>query len=814
MGLKQKIGVLAGAVSALAWSPSLLAQQEGSRTLEEVVVTAQRRSESMQDVPVAVTAATAEDMAYAQVDSIGNIQAISPSIKFDVTNSAANSANIFIRGIGTVGNNRSFEGAVGVFFDGVYRTRAGQAMQNWLDVESLQVLRGPQGTLFGKNTSAGALIINSTMPSFDAVEGSFEYTIGNYDKQLVKAALNAPLSDSSAIRIAGLWGEKDGFIEDPNGGNYNDGAPVAFKFQYLFEPNESLTMRVIADWSDEDANCCYGQMDVVDGPMQPLIDQLILDQGKQLPSESFDDYEQVLSNETQQSVTDQGIQFNVDWHLESGATISSVTSYRNWRIEQQGMDADFSGANILGINESLETDVFSQEFTFSGELYDFGPFQYADYVMGIYYADEDINADHQLVWGDQATEYVTVYAPAGLGVPVDLMLAAGDLLGLLQSLGIPTDALPLAQEGLISDINMLGTGKSYAAFMHWNFDLTDSLSATAGVRYSRDEKTGKMRRRFFTANPLEPFRLLGAQPGPEYDDEYTDSAVSGQFALQYQINDDTMAYASYSLGYKSGGVNLDNQAAGSVSDNPEEPTCALPGLDGTPPGDCTPNSPNYDSEYVEGYELGLKTDYLNGRARSNFALFYNDLTDLQVANFDGLAFSILNSPEATVYGAEMENQFVLTDALTLGMDVTYLPKAEFGESDDLTAEALGTPASLSGRDFAQAPELVGNLSLTMDQPISNDLSLRGRIAAYYSGEQFTNPANNQKRDAQTELALTLGVSSFSTGLSVNVWCQNCTDERYVTQHFNSPLQNVGDDYDYNGFVSAPRTYGLTIRGMF
>lgn len=806
MGLKQKIGVLAGATSVLMWSPSLFSQ-EGSRTLEEVVVTAQRRSESMQDVPVAVTAATAEDMAYAQVDSIGNIQAISPSIKFDVTNSAANSANIFIRGIGTVGNNRSFEGAVGVFFDGVYRTRAGQAMQNWLDIASLQVLRGPQGTLFGKNTSAGALIINSTMPSFDAFETSFEYSVGNYDKQLLKAAMNAPLSDSSAIRIAGLWGEKDGFIEDPNGGNYNESAPLAFKFQYLFEPNEKLTMRFIADWSEEEVNCCYGQMDVVDGPMQPYIDQLILDNGKELPSEKFEDYEQVLSNKTEQYVTDEGVQLNVAWHFESGASISSVTSLRRWSIEQDGMDADFSGANVLGINESLETEVFSQEFTLSGEMYDFGPIQYADYVMGIYFADEDINADHQLVWGDQATEYLQIYALAAQGVPVEVALAASDITQLLGDLGIPVGALPLAQEGLVSDINMQGTGKSYAAFMHWNFDLTSALSATAGVRYSRDEKTGMMRRRFFTSNPIEPFRLLGAQPGPEYDDEYTDSAVSGQFALQYQLNDDTMTYASYSLGYKSGGVNLDNQAAGSVGDNPDEPTCAVN-------GDCTPNSPNYDSEYVKGYELGLKTDYLNGRARSNFALFYNDLTDLQVANFDGLAFSILNSPEATVYGAEMENQFVLTDALTLGMDVTYLPKAEFGESDQLTAESLGTPASLSGRDFAQAPELVGNLSLTMDQPITNDLSLRGRIAVYYSGEQFTNPANNQKRDAQTELALTLGVASYSTGLSVNVWCQNCTDERYVTQHFNSPLQNVGDDYDYNGFVSAPRTYGLTIRGMF
>ncbi|MDX1505991.1 MAG: TonB-dependent receptor [Spongiibacter sp.] len=802
-GWRESTLALALAIAA----PVGIAQESGMRQLEEVVVTAQRRSESMQDVPVAVTAATEEDMAYAQVDSVGNIQAISPSIKFDVTNSAANSANIFIRGIGTVGNNRSFEGAVGVFFDGVYRTRAGQAMQNWLDIESLQVLRGPQGTLFGKNTSAGALIINSKAPTLDGSEGSFELTAGNYGKEMVRVSYNQVISDSSAIRLAGLYGNKEGFIENANGGDYNDSHPRALKFQFLTELSDDLTVRVIADWSGEEANCCYGQIDDVDGPMQDYIDQLTVDNGHTLPSKDFDDYQQVLSNDTDQSVADQGIQMNIDWVLESGLILGSVTSYREWSIEQIGMDADFSGANILGINESLETEVFSQEFTLSGEVHDFGPFHYADYVIGLYFADESINADHQLVWGDQATEYLQIYAPAALGVPVEAMLAASDLTSFLGSQGIPVGALPVAEEGVVSDINMYGGGQSFAAFMHWNIDLTEALGATAGVRYSRDEKTGGMRRRYFTSNPQEPFRLLGAQPGPEYDDEYTDSAVSGQFALRYQFNDDIMAYMSYSLGYKSGGVNLDNQAAGSVGDNPDEPTCAAN-------GDCEPNDPRYDSEYIEGYELGVKADYLDGRARSNIALFYNKLSDLQVANFDGLAFSILNSPEATVYGGEIENQFVLTEALTLGLDLTYLPEAHFGESDALSAEALGTPASLSGRRFAQAPEWVGNLSLTMDQPITDNLSLRGRVAAYYSGEQYTNPANNQRRDEIVEIAATLGVASYSTGLSLNIWCQNCTDERYVTQHFNTPLQNIGDDYDHNGYVSSPRTYGVTLRGDF
>ncbi|HWK50800.1 MAG TPA: TonB-dependent receptor plug domain-containing protein, partial [Steroidobacter sp.] len=275
-------------------------QSAGIHT-EEVIVTAQRRAQNLQEVPVAVTAVTAEALEAARVENIGDVQQISPSISFDSSNSAANSANIRIRGIGTVGNSRAFEGAVGVFVDGVYRTRAGQALQNWLDIDGLQVLRGPQGTLFGKNTSAGALLINSARPTLGDVDSSFELTYGNYDTLLARGVVNIPLGDRAAARVAALWSEADGFIENPNtGDSYNERKPRAAKAQLLIEPTESLTLRLIADYSEEKSNCCYGQVDDVDGPLQPFIDTLIRFRGLNPPSPKFDDYEQVLSNDTRQ----------------------------------------------------------------------------------------------------------------------------------------------------------------------------------------------------------------------------------------------------------------------------------------------------------------------------------------------------------------------------------------------------------------------------------------------------------------------------------------------------------------------------------
>ncbi|MBB6095405.1 outer membrane receptor protein involved in Fe transport [Povalibacter uvarum] len=751
------------AVLAVAPSVAVWAADSAGGAVEEVIVTAQRRAENIQRVPIAVTAVTADQLEAARVDSIDNVQAISPSISFDVTNSASNSANIRIRGIGTVGNSRAFEGAVGVFIDGVYRTRGGQALQNWLDVDNLQVLRGPQGTLFGKNTSAGALLLTSKQPEIDAFGTDFELTYGNYETLSARAALNAPLSDSAALRIAGLWGQSDGFIENPNGGNYNDRNPRAVKAQLLLEPTDSFSLRVIADWSDEKNNCCYGQVDDVDGPLQPLINNLTLARGVALPSADFDDYEQVLSNDTQQDIVDKGVVVHADWDLQSGDSLHSVTAYRSWQFRQDGMDADFTGANVLTINESFRTDFFSQEFTYNGSVGD------AEYVVGAYFADEDIEATYELIWGNQAQTYFDALFFAQAGLPPGTSNAA---------------------TGTWNYAEFPATSRSYAAFTHWTIPLSDPLKLVAGLRYSSEDKTGAFDLQYFTPAPNAAFRLLGVQPGPEYSDEQKDEAVSGTFGFQYQFTDDVMGYLTYSRGFKAGGVNIDNTAAGTRMNNPAE----IPGA--------VPKDPTYKPEFIDGYELGLKTQYADGRGRTNFAVFYDEMKDLQVAQFLGTQFTIVNAPEATVYGAEIENSWLLGEAVTLGLDATWLPEKEFGEAASIL--------NLSGRDFAQAPDLAANLSLNLDQPLTNSLALIGRAAAQYTGEVYTNTSNDLQRDAQTEYNLSLGLRSLNGNWSVTAWCQNCSDERYVVQHFNTPLQGT----DANGYVSVPLTYGLTLRVSF
>lgn len=771
---------IAAMAVASVFSSTLLHAQEPVETgekstksettqIEKIMVTAQRRVENLQETPVAITAVSAETMALARVDSISNISLLTPSIKFDVTNSAANSANIIIRGIGTVGNSRAFEGAVGVFIDGVYRTRAGQAMQNWLDVDSLQILRGPQGTLFGKNTSAGAVLIESTKPQLNENSVNYEVSAGDYGYLMARAALNVETGDNTAIRIAGLTSKQDGFIENPNGGDYNEKSPTAVKFQIYSEPSDTFNWQFIADYSKEDVNCCYGQVDDIDGPLQPLINSFILARGLELPSSDFEDYQQVLSNDTDQSVKDAGAVLKMNWDLGDNLSLSSVTGYRNWKISQINMDADFTGANILGITESLETSLISQEFTLNGEIAT-DSLHSANYIFGVYYADEEIDAHHELWWGNQAQAYFDIL------------------------LGLPPGTAD-ATEGKWSDLDMPATSETKAVFTHWKLGLTEKLGLSVGLRYSKDDKTGAMNRNYFTPAPNAAFRLIGAQPGPEFDESFSDSALSGSIALQYQISSNQMMYASYSRGYKAGGINIDNTAAGTNLNNPDE----VPGA--------TPLSPKYRSEFIDGFELGLKSDYLDGSARTNLAVFYNDIKDLQIAQFIGTRFTVDNAPEATVYGLELENQFQINDYVKLDADITWLPEAKFGEG---TALNQASTVNLANRDFAQAPEWAGNLTLSTYYPISSDMDFVGRFTSSYAGSTFTNTSNDHRRDGQTEWHFNIGLQNPDQSWGVFLWCQNCTDERYPTQHFNSPLQGG----DANTYVSAPRMYGVTVRGQF
>ena len=304
-------------------------------------------------------------------------------------------------------------------------------------------------------------------------------------------------------------------------------------------------------------------------------------------------------------------------------------------------------------------------------------------MAGVYFAHESLLATRDLIWGQQGQTYWNVlFAPFPPG---------------------SVEAAP----GRWSSERYPGDDKSYAAFTHFTFRHTDKLSTLMGLRYSEEVKHGAFENPFFDPAPRAVFTAIGVQPGPQYNAKHTDSAVSGTAGLQYAFDTDKMGYFTYGRGVKAGGINLDTNAAGSTANNP----ALVPGA--------TELDPTYKAEKIDGLEAGFKADYLDNRARTNVAVFYEKITDLQVARFLGLRFEVISAPSAKVYGAEVENTLRVTQGIGLNTAVTWLPHAAVDPS-----ASLGPP--LSGHRLVTAPQWAGNLGAKLFHPLNAQFAVTGR----------------------------------------------------------------------------------------
>jgi iron complex outermembrane recepter protein len=735
--------------------------------LDDVIVTAQRRTERLQDVPMAITAVTAAGLNSARVKNIADIIELSPSVEFRKNANAVASTNILIRGLGTTGTTNSFEGSVGVFVDGVYRTRPATALQTFNDIDSLQILRGPQGTLFGKNTTSGAILLSSTTPSTQALSGSAEIGAGNYSSVNAKAAINVPLSETAALRVSGIFTRQKGAFTDPNSKlDYNGDETFGGKAQIVVSPTDAIRLKLIGDFSQSKGRCCYGVVGFINGPTQPLVDGLTQAFGLRLPSARQKDYEITLNRPGNQKIRDKGIVLIADFDIGTGS-LKSTSAYRDYKLSQVNADPDFSGADILGIDEQFETKFYSQEITYTGKIEALK----ATYVLGGYFSSETIDIERRLRFGRAGQAYVNALlatvVPPGFG-----FAGAGDF----------------TREAYQAK------NKSYAGFTHGIFTLSDKINLVAGLRYSIEKKQGSFDTLFFRPAPpptINAFTLFGAQPGPSYNRTNTDRAFSGTLGLQYRPSDNFNLYATYNRGFKAGGIALDTNAAGGVANNP-----AI-----TPGG--RPTDPTYKPETINAFEGGVKAIYLEGWARTNFSLFYNSISDLQIAQFLGLQFAILNAKSATSYGAEIENSFKLNNVVTLDVAATWLPFAKYGK------DPLIDPV-ISGQRFKFASELAANVALSIDQPITDQFNFTGRIALNYSSSQFIDLTSAAKRGDLALLNATIGVHNSSDTWGLEAWVQNLGNAFYFATVFPTPLQTG----DQSAYVGNPRTFGITARAKF
>ncbi|MYH69982.1 MAG: TonB-dependent receptor, partial [Gammaproteobacteria bacterium] len=558
--------------------------------LEEVVVTAQKREQSIQDVPISITAISGENLQANIVQDVYDLRATVPALEVRGVDPPSQGAAFAIRGLGSSVFNMGFEPTVGTFIDGVYISRSGLvASSDLLDLDRVEVLKGPQGTLFGKNTTGGVVHFITNQPSFDEVEGSAEVTYQEYDQVRVRGVINVPVQDNFAARIAASWHNGDGYLDNANGEDLNDRDRFTIRGQLMWEPSADLNIRVIADYSEVDENCCWPVRNS-NNPLNPLVNApLAAAVGSNvIDPPDVNDLRVAANGDLIFDAEDFGISGEINWQL-GDITVTSITAYRDYQ-DLNTKDNDFTGVDILTNTDTLpEVSIVSEELRIAGVSEDIGIGRSLDWVVGFYYASEKVRRTREFVWGPQITSF-PFFAPGLFG-------------------NIPGRAF---YDEFSQEVDTI------AGFGHITIDLNDKLSLTGGVRYTNDDKNASHRGQ--TGNAMAPFNNLPLAVVHDFDAKREDSEATGTASIQYRVTDDVMGFFTYSRGYKSGGISLNRDAAGNAlgfghpvfgcppggTPVPASPFCAFP------PGD-----PTFEPEFADHYEIGFKSTLFNNRMRLN-----------------------------------------------------------------------------------------------------------------------------------------------------------------------------------------------------
>lgn len=763
-----------------------IAAEEEQGVIEEVIVFAQKRAEGSQDVPVALTALSGQALREAGALTIEELTDLNPSLSFDTAQSWQNNS-LKIRGIGTVGNTRSFEGAVGVFIDEVYRPRSGMALADLFDISTVEVLRGPQTTLFGKNTVAGAVSVRSNRPDPEATAGYVDVRAANYDGLYANAAFNAPLNEALTLRVAGTRNQRDGFFESPDtGAQYDEIDRHAVKAQLLIKPQDDWEFLLMADAARSDAACCWGSAQVVNGPVTPLVQTYSALNGLTFVSapQSEEQRSHTLNLVPRELVLDSGILAKTTWDIDDQWSLRSITAFRDWEHSQLDADPDFVPADLFRLSEPANIETFSQELnvSYTGER--------TDFLLGLYYFREDYFSERSAAGGSDADNYLNALISANLGAVACLPpVVAADC-------AFPVGINALLPDGEFTREAYRQDSTGYAVFAHGSTLLSERLRLIAGLRHDVIEKEGGVDNLFWydslvarlalaaagvpddgtARNGLD---LIGTFNSPSFTDATRDSELTGSLQLQYDFGDSGMAYAGYHRGFKSGGVNLFRE--GAITNT------------------------RYAPELADSIEAGIKLDYRDGTARTNIAAFYTRFTDLQINFFTGLEFRTENTGEASTRGVEIENVWQFSNQLRLDFSVTYLDS----RFDEIANPLL---AYLAGRDTPRAPRWAGVAGLRYEWPLAGDRRLFARGVASYSGSHYVGAdvAVEPKADAYLVADASFGLSGPNDDWEAALWCKNCFDESYRTIYFNSTFQPGS----FSAYLNDPRQYGVSLRWRF
>jgi iron complex outermembrane receptor protein len=734
-----------------------------SSQLETVTVTTRRREESSQDVPTPMSVVSGQNLETQRVYRIQDLQQLVPSV--NVAYMHARQSSVSIRGLGNNPASDGLEGSVGLYIDNVYLGRPGMAVFDLMDIEQLEVLRGPQGTLFGKNTTAGVINISTRAPTFTP-ERSIETSVGEDGYFQTKGTISGPLNDELAGRFSAYRTRSDGDIKNEyNGHDLNGGSREGFRAQLLFKPNEDFNLRWIGDYNEEDSSAgtrvLYNTGPTINGVN--LYSARAAAAGATLVNGSHRKVN--LDNDQHVTVHQGGTSVEANWTLPSDFTLTSISSYRFWNFTPKNDD----GLNVpatYNAGVSVEDKQYSQEFRLASPKGEF-----FDYVVGAYYFGSDLDNKSFAYYGPQADIWN--------GTP----------------------------RGALANVGSVGNGHiktdSFALFAQGTWHLTERLDFTAGVRGTYEEKSAWVTRDAPVGGAAVTGAAATARRGRTgaYDsgdlNQYS-SSPSGLLNLSYRITDDVLGYATLSHGEKSGGVNL---AVGSA------PTAGADSL-------------LIGTERANNAELGFKSTLWDHRLQLNANVFWTQVNAYQTNAYDDVnrVQYLTNAGSVRSRGVEFESTIVPLRGLTLNFngsynDVSYLSYKDAPCPPEIS-QAPGAPAScdLSGHQVVGASKWIGNANGEYKWNLDNGFE------PYVTGSYaFRSKAVGTVEDSDYGQIPSYAVVNLSTGLrgdfnqgqwDISLWLKNAFDKTYYTTLW------TGGNGGYEGLLGTPRTLGVTGRYDF
>jgi outer membrane receptor protein involved in Fe transport len=780
---------------------------------EKIMITASKRLKGLQESPVAITVTSGEAIEQAKILDIGDLQTLVPTLRVTPLQRSTNTT-FSIRGFGNGANNTGIEPSVGIFIDGVYRSRAAASIGDLPKVQQIEVLSGPQSTLFGKNASAGVISVRTEAPSYE-YEGKFEAGVGNFNQRLLKGYITNGITDNLAFSLSAGINTRDGFTDSvvPGIEELNDRDRWNLRGQALWEPSEDVTVRLIADYSEIDEICCT-VASFVNGPTAGAVQAL---GGVILSDAEPFAFESALNTSPNNQVEDGGVSAQVDVDFD-GFAFTSITAIRsNEAISggATGNDIDYTSLDILRNATRVEIDTFTQEFrlTSTGE-------RKLDWMVGAFVFQEEVESGDTLTFGDDMRPFF------------DVLLGAAGLPGILGTIeGVLTDVQPGDFFAAGSQINTEFTqdNDAYSIFANFDYDLSDKLTATLGISYTHDEKeitasqpinTDVLSSFEFASAPtvfgvpfglipdfapliptLQSFQFVPPNldlPNSVEDNSTSDCKTTYSARLAYTVNKNINLFATAATGFKATSWNLSRDTRPFPAD-----TAALVSAGITQPNQ-TYGTRYAAPETATVYELGIKARFKQGAF--NATLFNQTIEDFQSSTFIGTGFVLSNAGEQTTKGIEFDSVYRATDNLSLTLAGILLDPIY---DSFVGGVGVNGPEDLSGTQPAGIHEQSITAGATYNFEFEN--GMYGYLRGDYLYESEVNVVSNLP-------GLTREVSTFNAsagltlenGVNLQLWVRNLTNDEFFLSGFPPPLQ-AGS---FSAYPNQPRTYGVSVSYSF